>query len=1170
MNEETLFAEAIAIESPEKRKQFLDQACGENLKLRKSVEELLHLADNAGSFLKHPPVEAAADALKAIGPTLDCSDGSTYDDEVEADFSGQFEMRQHPQNPDDEISLDFLEPATREDSLGRLGHYEVLEVIGRGAFGIALRAFDEKLQRVVAVKVLSPEMAAASPARKRFLREARTSAQIRHENVVSIYAVEDDPIPYLVMEYIPGKTLQKRLDEQGPLDLPEALRLGKQIADGLAAAHAEGLIHRDIKPANILLEGGMGERVKITDFGLARTTDDASMTQSGVIAGTPMYMAPEQAQGIKLDQRADLFSYGSVLYHMLSGRPPFRAPTTMAVLKRVTEDTPRPIPEIIPEVPAWICELIGHLHAKDPEKRYGTAREVSELLAKCARELEAGRVPQIPDPSKSADKSPDDLSENNSRRRKPFLQSPLITLAAALVIMLGVLCITEATGVTGLASTVVRLTTGSGTLVIETDDPGVKIAIDGEEVTITGGGVEELTLRPGEYQIAALKDGKPVKQELVSITRNGRTVVRMSLERSHPEAPVPSTADDPTVPDVRMLEGHSSKVIAVAFSPDGRYLASGGVGTVRVWDARKGQLIHDLKVIENADYMAVTFSPDSRYLLTAPETQNSKSPISIWDAETGQLADRLEEHPGGLFQISFASDGKTLLACGYFEFVRVWDFPSRRKVRDIPYVHRWIRSVVAGTEGRIAFGSNKVTLAESDGTVINTGRNAGPYAFSRDGKRLAGTTWQEGRVTVWDGETLDEIASWIGHTGTANGVDFSPDGHTLATAGGDGKVRLWNVETQQPLIELSHDAEAYVVSFSPDGKTLATGGFDKLVKLWNLPAILAQQKNKPADSKPLKWPAVVPPPAIAPFDAKQAKAHQEAWAKYLGVPVEKDVVVGQDKDDQDIALFTVLIPPGRFLMRPGYDVTITRPFRIGMCEVTIAQFRAFVDETGYKTSAEVLGNGRRISQVVSRLTPDTPQHADFTWRHEDVNRGDHYPVAQLSWNDAVKFCEWLSEKEGKRYRLPTEAEWEWAARGGSLDNYFFGNDPGKLDEYAWYEENSEGHAHPVGLKLANPWGLFDVHGNVCEHCLDWKTLEYPNAQVSDPVGPSTGQARRTCGGGYIGTPQSITFGYRGGFAPSGSLNHFGFRIVCELDVPEAKTEGAFHWPRLQQSDEKPR
>ncbi|MCA9056075.1 MAG: serine/threonine protein kinase, partial [Planctomycetaceae bacterium] len=394
-------------------------------------------------------------------------------------------------------------------------------------------AFDEKLHRVVAIKVLAPEMAATSPARKRFLREARSSAAVRHENVVAIYAVEDEPIPYLVMEYVPGQTLQQRLQEHGPLQLSDVLRLGRQIADGLAAAHAEGLIHRDIKPGNILLDTSIHDRVKITDFGLARTADDASMTQSGTIAGTPMYMAPEQALGHKLDQRGDLFSFGSVLYQMLSGRPPFRAPNTIAVLKRVAEDAPRPIREIIPEVPTWMCELVGHLHAKDPDYRYSTANEVSEILDHCAKELDAGRIPSIPNPTKAPASGGQVSPAFRANDLRPSrLRSPLAKTVAAAVVLLLALTVTEATGVTQLTSTVIRLATGSGTLVIETSDPGIQIAINGEEVTVTGGGVEELILRPGEYTVAALKQGQPVKQELVSITRNGRTVVRMSLESS--------------------------------------------------------------------------------------------------------------------------------------------------------------------------------------------------------------------------------------------------------------------------------------------------------------------------------------------------------------------------------------------------------------------------------------------------------------------------------------------------------------------------------------------------------------------------------------------------------------------------------------------------------------
>jgi serine/threonine protein kinase len=224
----------------------------------------------------------------------------------------------------------------------------VLEVLRRGAIGTVLKAFDERVQRMVAIKIMSSELASTSPARERFLREARSAAAVRHENVLALYEVGGQPLPYLVMEYIPGRTLQQRLDESGPLSVADVLRLGRQIAAGLAAAHAQNLIHRDIKPSNILLEDGIQERIKITDFGLARVADDASVTQSGVIAGTPMYMAPEQALGRRLDLRSDLFSLGSVLYQMVSGRPPFRAASTMAVLKRVIEDTPRHIQEIIP------------------------------------------------------------------------------------------------------------------------------------------------------------------------------------------------------------------------------------------------------------------------------------------------------------------------------------------------------------------------------------------------------------------------------------------------------------------------------------------------------------------------------------------------------------------------------------------------------------------------------------------------------------------------------------------------------------------------------------------------------------------------------------------------------------------------------------------------------
>ncbi len=280
-------------------------------------------------------------------------------------------------------SLHFLAPSDWPDSMGRLGTYEIKGILGRGGMGIVLKAFDPALNRNVAVKVLSASLATTGAARARFLREARAAAAVVHEHVVGVFAVaEAAGLPFLVMEYVSGRSLQDRLDRDGPLSVTEVLRIGMQTAAGLAAAHAQGLVHRDVKPANILLENGV-ERVRLTDFGLARAVADASMSHSGLVAGTPYYMAPEQARGETTDHRADLFSLGSTLYAICAGHPPFRAETPLAVLRRVCDDSPRPLREINPEIPPWIESLIARLMAKDRSQRYQTADEAFDVLEKC-------------------------------------------------------------------------------------------------------------------------------------------------------------------------------------------------------------------------------------------------------------------------------------------------------------------------------------------------------------------------------------------------------------------------------------------------------------------------------------------------------------------------------------------------------------------------------------------------------------------------------------------------------------------------------------------------------------------------------------------------------------------------------------------------------------------
>jgi serine/threonine protein kinase len=281
------------------------------------------------------------------------------------------------------IDLDFLTASDNPGSLGRLGAYEIVEVLGRGGWGIVLKAFDPALHRPVAIKVLAAEYAAHGAARKRFAREAQAAAAVSHDHVVAVYAVDADATPpYLVMAFISGQSLQQRLDESGPLELKEILRIGMQTASGLAAAHAQGLVHRDIKPANIMLENGI-ERVRITDFGLARAVDDASVSQHGAVAGTPQYMAPEQARGAAVDQRADLFALGSTLYAMCTGQAPFRGDYGLAVIRQVSDVEPTPIRNLNPEIPLWLVGIIRKLHAKDPAQRFQSAGEVADLLERC-------------------------------------------------------------------------------------------------------------------------------------------------------------------------------------------------------------------------------------------------------------------------------------------------------------------------------------------------------------------------------------------------------------------------------------------------------------------------------------------------------------------------------------------------------------------------------------------------------------------------------------------------------------------------------------------------------------------------------------------------------------------------------------------------------------------
>ncbi|MCI0745861.1 MAG: serine/threonine protein kinase [Verrucomicrobia subdivision 3 bacterium] len=273
--------------------------------------------------------------------------------------------------------LDFLQPSDQPGVLGRFGPYEIVAHVASGGMGIVLKARDQALNRIVALKILEPTLAANTLARARFVREARAAAAVVHEHVVPIYAVDESAgLPYIVMQFVQGQPLSDRIRATGPLRLEEVLRIGAQTAAGLAAAHAQGLIHRDIKPGNILLENSV-ERVKLTDFGLARAVDDTGLTRTGELAGTPEFMAPEQAANEAVDHRSDLFSFGSVLYAMCTGHSPFHASSVIAAVRKVCDARPPPVHEVNPAIPRWFNDIVARLMAKSPAERFQSAREVA-------------------------------------------------------------------------------------------------------------------------------------------------------------------------------------------------------------------------------------------------------------------------------------------------------------------------------------------------------------------------------------------------------------------------------------------------------------------------------------------------------------------------------------------------------------------------------------------------------------------------------------------------------------------------------------------------------------------------------------------------------------------------------------------------------------------------
>ncbi|QDT98029.1 WD40 domain-containing protein [Gimesia aquarii] len=718
-------------------------------------------------------------------------------------------------------------PKTRRDPADiqgkQFGDYVLIDEIARGGMGVVFKAEQKRLNRVVALKMILAGQLATEHDINRFQQEAEAAAKLEHPNIVPIYEVgEHHQRHYFSMGLIEGNSLADQLKES-PLPSEEATRILIAVTEAVAYGHDQGIVHRDLKPDNILMDKNGQPRV--TDFGLAKSLGESSgMSVTGQIMGTPSYMPPEQARGdhSAINQLSDVYSLGAVLYATLTGRPPFQAANAMDTLKQVLEQEPVSPRQLNPAVDADLETVCLKCLSKEKAGRYQSANALVKELGR----YQNGR------PIKAR---PIGIGTRFGRwcKRNPIVAGLSTALAVSLVI-----------GTITSALFAVKMNRSA----IEARKASQEAAEMSEQRRIALVNAEEAIKK--ERRTAETERKARQKADQLLYASQVRTSQRLLKETHISAARNILMATSPTLRsweysylysmlDVskQTLQGHLSKVISVAFSPDGTRIVSGSWdNTVKIWDATQGQEIRTLKG-HKGRVNSATFSPDGTRIVSG----SNDNTVKIWDAAQGQEIRTLKGHTSGVTRVAFSPDGARIVSSSFDHTVKIWDATQGQELITIRGHSKYVTSVAFNPDGtRIVSGSNDNTVKIWDaaqGQEIRTLKGhtstVSSVAFSPDGTRIVSGSHDNTGI-IWDTKQGRELITLKGHTDSVTSIAFSPDGTRIVSGSWDFTMKIWNAAQGQEIRTLKgHTSSVSSVAFSPDGTRIVSGSRDNTVKIWD-------------------------------------------------------------------------------------------------------------------------------------------------------------------------------------------------------------------------------------------------------------------------------------------------------------------------------------------------